>query len=333
MCVDPSINFVETDPDESYTTIAAHGGTLVNRFLPEDRRNEIIDRIEKYPSITLSSRQWSDIEMIANGAYSPLTGFVGEQDYKSIITNGRLSSGLAWTIPIFLLVEDNEVERLRISNDVILRDNDGKNISVLHLSEIFKIDKVELASRVWQTTDINHPGVRNVFDEGDIALAGSIDVVRLEAPHDFREFRLPRSKQENISVTADGKALLRFRLATLFIAHMNICRKLRLRWLTDSCCILLSVKRKVTTYRQLFEWSAITLYCKIIILRTGFSFRSCRRQCVMPARRKRSITQSFDKTTAARISSSAAIMRGSAAIMVHTTRKKYSMGIQRTSLE
>lgn len=188
--LDPSINFVETDPDESYSTIAAHGGTLVNRFLPEDRRNEIIDRIEKYPSITLSSRQWSDIEMIANGAYSPLTGFVGEQDYKSIITNGRLSSGLAWTIPIFLLVEDNEVERLRISNDVILRDNDGKNISVLHLSEIFKIDKVELASRVWQTTDINHPGVRNVFDEGDIALAGSIDVVRLEAPHDFREFRL-----------------------------------------------------------------------------------------------------------------------------------------------
>ena len=185
----------EAHPDQ---IIAPHGGVLVNRFLPEAERNEIIDRIEKYPSITLNARQWSDIELIAHGAYSPLTGFIGEEDYESIITNGRLSSGVAWTIPILLLVEDDEAERLKIRDDVILRDNDGKNIALLHLGEIFKIDREELAQRVWQTTDMKHPGVKNLFDEGDTALAGTIDVVRLEPPHNFREFRLTPTRDPSV---------------------------------------------------------------------------------------------------------------------------------------
>lgn len=174
----------------NYSTIAPHGGVLVNRFLADKEKNEIVDQIEKYPSLTLNARQWSDIELIANGAYSPLTGFVGEQDYRSIITNGRLGNGLAWTIPILLLVEKEEVESLKISDSIILRDNDGKNIAVLHLDEIYEIDKEELAQKVWQTTDTKHPGVKILFDEGEIALAGQVDVVRLETPHNFREFRL-----------------------------------------------------------------------------------------------------------------------------------------------
>ncbi|MGO9482513.1 MAG: sulfate adenylyltransferase [Candidatus Kryptoniota bacterium] len=180
----------DLSPDESHLTISPHGGILVNKFLPEEKRNEIVDRIEQYPSLTVGARQWSDVELIANGAYSPLAGFVGERDYRSIVENGRLSNGLAWTIPILLLVDDDDAERLKVDNDVILRDNDGKNIAVLHLEEIFKIDKEELARRVWRTTDVKHPGVKNLYDEGDTALAGSIDVVRLEASHNFLEFRL-----------------------------------------------------------------------------------------------------------------------------------------------
>lgn len=173
-----------------YTTIAPHGGVLVNRFLPEEERKKVIDRIEKYPSLTLSSRQWSDIEMIANGAYSPLVGFVSERNYKSIITDGRLSNGLAWTIPLLLLVEEEQAEQLKNHDEVVLRDRDGKNLALLHLEEIFRIDKNKLAQQVWRTTDRDHPGVKNLFEEGDVALSGAIDVVSLQDSLDFPEFRL-----------------------------------------------------------------------------------------------------------------------------------------------
>lgn len=162
------------------STIAPHGGHLVQRFLPEGHRNEIIDRIEKYPTLILNRRQWSDIELIANGGYSPLTGFLTEKEYTSIIHTGRLTNGLAWTIPILLLVHQEEAERLKSRQDVLLRDRDGTNLALLHLEEIFQPDKQELARRVWRTTDLKHPGVKNLFDEGDVAFAGSIDIVRLE---------------------------------------------------------------------------------------------------------------------------------------------------------
>ncbi|MCL4511143.1 MAG: sulfate adenylyltransferase [Bacteroidetes bacterium] len=187
---DAAVSKVISADEGEHCTIAPHGGILVNRFLPDVERDKIIDRIEKSPSLTLSSRQWSDIELIANGAYSPLVGFVGEHDYKSIIMNGRLSNGLAWTIPILLLVEDEQAEQLKINDDIVLRDRDGKNLALLNLDEIFRIDKDELAQRVWKTTDRNHPGVKNLFDEGDVALAGVIDVVRLEGRSDFLELRL-----------------------------------------------------------------------------------------------------------------------------------------------
>ncbi|HUI30526.1 MAG TPA: sulfate adenylyltransferase [Candidatus Acidoferrales bacterium] len=202
--------FEDTNGNEDYSTIAPHGGTLVNRFLPENKRNEVIDRIEKYPSVTLSARQWSDIELIASGAYSPLTGFIGEGNYRNIIENGRLTNGLAWTIPILLLVEDEEADRLKVSDQVVLRDNDGKNIAILQLSEIFKVNKEELARMVWQTTDTKHPGVKNLFDEGDTALAGSIDVVRLEAHRDFPEYRLTPTETRHYFRERGWKSVVAF---------------------------------------------------------------------------------------------------------------------------
>ncbi|MBI3766850.1 MAG: sulfate adenylyltransferase [Ignavibacteriales bacterium] len=176
--------------DQFGTSIVPHGGVLVNRFLSDTKRDEIIDRIEKYPSVVLTPRQWSDVELLAIGAYSPLVGFVGEKEYKSIITQGRLTNGLAWTIPILLLVENDQEEQLRVTDDVIMRDRDGKNLALLHLDEIFRVDKEELAQRVWQTTGRNHPGVKNLFEEGNVALAGTIDVIRIEQSRRFREHYL-----------------------------------------------------------------------------------------------------------------------------------------------
>lgn len=164
----------------SHETIQPHGGVLVNRILPAEAQGKLIDNLERFPSLTLTQRQWSDVVLIAHGGYSPLSGFIGERNYRAVVREGRLSNGLAWTIPILLLVHEDEKDRFKIGNDVILRDRDGKNLAVLHLSEIYRVDKDELARSVWQTTDTQHPGIRQLFDEGTIALAGEIDIVRLE---------------------------------------------------------------------------------------------------------------------------------------------------------
>jgi ATP sulfurylase/adenylyl-sulfate kinase len=196
--------------DEHRKIIAPHGGTLINRLLSPDKRDEIIDEIEKYPSLILNARQWSDIELISNGAYSPLTGFVGERDYRSIVNDGRLSNGLAWTIPILLLVEEIEIERISVGDDVILRDNDGKNIALLHLNEVFRIDKEELALKVWKTKDMAHPGVKTLLDEGNVALAGEVDVLRLEPQHTFRKYCLTPVETRQYFMKRGWKSVVAF---------------------------------------------------------------------------------------------------------------------------
>ncbi len=168
--------------------ISPHGGVLVNRFVSDVERHRIVDRIERYPSITLTARQWSDVRLIAQGAYSPLKGFVRENEYRSILRHGRLPEGLAWTIPILLLVDEEEAERLSVGNDVVLRDRDGKNLALLHLDEVFRVEKAELAQQVFGTLDRKHPGVKNLYEEGTYALGGDIEVVHLEPLEAYRGY-------------------------------------------------------------------------------------------------------------------------------------------------
>ncbi len=175
---------------KEFTIIPPHGGVLVNRYVAEEARESKAVRSERLHSLTLPERLWSDIELIATGAYSPLTGFVGEKDYRSIVSHGRLVNGLAWTIPILLLVDEEEARKLKKSDEVALRGLNHDNLAIIRLSDIFRIDREELAKKVWQTTETSHPGVRNLFDQGDFALAGEIDVVRLDRGLEFQEYRL-----------------------------------------------------------------------------------------------------------------------------------------------
>ncbi|MGH7492406.1 MAG: sulfate adenylyltransferase [bacterium] len=170
--------------------IPPHGGILVNRFLQEEKRNELLDRLEKYPSLTLSRRQWSDIALLATGAYSPLIGFLGARDFQSVIHSGRLTSGLAWTIPILLLIHPEQAEDLHLDREVVLRDRDGKNLAILYLEEIYRVDKEQLALKVWRTADQSHPGVKVLYEEGALALGGPIEVIRLQDDSALGRFHL-----------------------------------------------------------------------------------------------------------------------------------------------
>jgi sulfate adenylyltransferase len=104
------------------TEIAPHGGHLINRFVSGAEADELRERALKMTPIALADRRLSDLEMIGNGAFSPLEGFMGRADYENCIVNKRLSNGLPWTIPVTLAVTLDEAEGLKIGEEVALID-------------------------------------------------------------------------------------------------------------------------------------------------------------------------------------------------------------------
>ena len=165
-----------------------HGGKLVNRERAGREREVLEHKIKSVKdSIKLDDRQMADLDLIAVGAFSPLEGFIGKADYDSVLQNMRLSSGLPFSIPITLAVEESEAAKLTEGEDVLLQDGSGKTVGVLHLEEKYKQDKEKEARLVYRTTDTDHPGVKYLQDTGDILLGGKISLLE-RAPVVFGEY-------------------------------------------------------------------------------------------------------------------------------------------------
>ncbi|MEE3717335.1 sulfate adenylyltransferase [Tumidithrix elongata RA019] len=154
--------------------IAPHGGTLVNRIVSDRQREEFLSKADFLPKVRLSERSLSDLELIAIGGFSPLTGFMGKADYQSVVLNMRLDNGLPWSIPITLPVTEAVAEPLNIGTLVRLDDPNGEFIGVLELSEKYTYDKLKEALHVYRTNEDRHPGVKVVYQQGNVYLAGDV---------------------------------------------------------------------------------------------------------------------------------------------------------------
>jgi sulfate adenylyltransferase len=176
-------------PDD--TTIAPHGGDLVDLLVPEGRREATRAEADHHPKLVVNARELSDLEMLAVGALSPLTGFVGEADYLSILETMHLSNGLAWAIPVTLSLTDDDVKRIGAGNSVALLPWEGGDpIAVLDVAEVFKRDRQKEALGVYATEDLEHPGVRALQEAGDFCLAGTVRALALPEHDDFLPYRL-----------------------------------------------------------------------------------------------------------------------------------------------
>ncbi|HJQ69923.1 MAG TPA: sulfate adenylyltransferase [Blastocatellia bacterium] len=171
-------------------TISAHGGRLINRELTGVERETLLERVPEMARINLRAREVSDLEMIANGAFSPLEGFMCEDDYISVRGNKHLSSGLPWTIPVTLSATDDLADGLKEGSDVALYADGDHLLGVLHLSQKFRYDKQREAERVYLTTDEKHPGVRAIYDQGDWLLGGPISLLNRPQNPAFPAYRL-----------------------------------------------------------------------------------------------------------------------------------------------
>ena len=171
------------------TTSVPHGGTLINRALEGSDRDAALDRAGELPRVTLGSVTLSDLELIGNGAFSPLTGFMGEADYRGVLDGMRLASGLPWSIPVTLAVSSDEADGLAIGSDVALVDADERIVGILELAEKYRYDKAQEAQQVFRTTEEAHPAVARIMAAGDVYLAGDVSVLAGPLDPPFAEFR------------------------------------------------------------------------------------------------------------------------------------------------
>ena len=153
-----------------------HGGKLINRFVDSKEYPALTQKAKGLKSISLSPREVSDLELIADGAFSPLTGFMNQDDYQSVLTNMRLRNGLPWTLPVTLSVTAAQAGSLKSGEEVALKA--GEDIlAILHVSDIYPFDKEKEAKQAYGTNDKSHPGVAYTYTLGDFYLGGTIDLL------------------------------------------------------------------------------------------------------------------------------------------------------------
>ncbi|ALF53517.1 sulfate adenylyltransferase [Nostoc piscinale CENA21] len=173
--------------------IAPHGGELVNRIATPEQREEFLSKADFLPRVQLDERAVSDLEMIAIGAFSPLTGFMNQSDYDRVVTEMRLANGLVWSIPITLSVAEEVASPLK-EGDLIRLDNPaGRFIGVLQLTQKYTYDKIREAVNVYRTDDANHPGVQVVYNQGAVHLAGDIWLLQRDPHPQFPTYQIDPS--------------------------------------------------------------------------------------------------------------------------------------------
>ncbi len=172
------------------STILPHGGKLVDRVLRGEAQEEARRRASSLQRVALNARTMSDLELIATGAYSPLEGFMGQADYRSVLSEVRLANGLPWTVPITLAVRRAAADSVREGDDVALVTPREELLGILHLRERFPYDGREEARLVYGTEDPHHPGAQYQLTRGDVCLAGTVDLIARPPLRGFEPYRL-----------------------------------------------------------------------------------------------------------------------------------------------
>jgi len=153
-----------------------HGGNLVNRVVTGRRLNLLKEEVTEIHGINIGYDLVTDLENIAHGVYSPLEGFLKQEDYLHVLHEMRLSNDTPWTIPIILDVDSDEIRGVKEGDELSLIYQ-GRHIAVITVEEIYKWDKVNYYQQVYGTTDIKHPGVEKTLRRKELLIGGRIDLV------------------------------------------------------------------------------------------------------------------------------------------------------------
>lgn len=191
-------------------TIAPHGSHLINRIATPAETAEFKEQANSLPRVQLDERSFSDVVMIAIGAFSPLTGFMEQEDYETVVTDMRLASGLPWSIPITLSVTEEVAEPLKEGSWVRLDDPEGQFVGILELTQKYRYNKTHEATNVYRTDDIKHPGVAVVYNQGPINLAGPIWLMQRDPHPLFPKYQIDPVQSRQLFVEKGWKTVVGF---------------------------------------------------------------------------------------------------------------------------
>ena len=165
-----------------------HGGRLVSRVVTGKRRQVLLEEARELPRIELDDGLASDLANIAHGVYSPLEGFLVQEDYLHVLQDMRLSSDVPWTIPIVLDASPEELSGVKEGDDIALTYR-GEVLAVMRVEEVYGWDKREHAQRVYGTLSEEHPGVLKTMRKREMLVGGAIDLLE-DPPEPFERYRL-----------------------------------------------------------------------------------------------------------------------------------------------
>ena len=168
--------------------ISPHGGKLIEREMSEQKRNKIIEEINEFYKINIDAEQCQEIENIAQGVFSPLEGFLTQNEYESVLEHSRLTNDTPWTIPILLDVDEKHISQLK-PGDTIALIGPEQPTAIMELEDIYSIDKKKHAQNVFGTTDDKHPGVKRTIEMKPHLLGGKLELIQTH-PNQFDKYYL-----------------------------------------------------------------------------------------------------------------------------------------------
>jgi sulfate adenylyltransferase len=182
----------------------------VNRIATPEQKQTFLSKADFLPRIQLDERAISDLEMIAIGGFSPITGFMNQKDYESVVTDMRLANGLPWAIPITLSVSEEVAGSLEIDSLVRLDNPAGDFIGVLELTQKYHYDKIHEAINVYRTNDAKHPGVQVVYNQGAVYLAGGVWLLDRHPHPEFPKYQIDPVESRQLFHARGWKTIVGF---------------------------------------------------------------------------------------------------------------------------
>lgn len=191
--------------------ILPHGGKLINKYIEKN--------YDDLKSFEVSTDIRNDAENIATGVFSPLEGFMIQEDFLNVLKEGRLSNSIPWTIPIVLDTEKeiaNQMKELR----VVVLCSGGEKFGIMHVEEIYGYEKENVANAVYGTTDVNHPGVNRLFKMKEFLVGGGVEIFHLNENDEIQKFRMHPSETRSEIVGRGWKTVVGFQTRNVpHVAH------------------------------------------------------------------------------------------------------------------
>lgn len=192
------------------TQIKPHGGELVNRVAVGEEREQLLAVASQLPKISVSSWAISDMDLIGVGAFSPLTGFMTEADYQSVVSTMRLANGTLWSIPITLSISEEEAAVVSVGEQAALVGEDEVIYGIIDVASIYNVDQQQEAVNVFKTDDLEHPGVQKLYERSNTYVGGDITVLNRPVPEKFNEYYYDPSETRKIFADKGWKTVVGF---------------------------------------------------------------------------------------------------------------------------